>query len=71
MPKVLSHMSCGDEVSGVGRKAREDIQDLNSRTAAFSADGEIDTAANYQLPGLELVGHGQRKTVAGKLIVHR
>jgi hypothetical protein len=36
---------------------QENIQDLNSRTAAFSADGEIDTAATYQLPGLELVGH--------------
>jgi hypothetical protein len=45
--------------------------ELNARPLSLSADG-IDTAAiSYQLPGLELVEHGMRKTVAGKLIVHR
>jgi hypothetical protein len=68
-------MASSVEVSGVESgevEASENIEDLNSRTASFSAE-MIDTTRrlSYQLPGLELVGNGKRKTVAGNLIVHR
>ena len=48
-------------------ESSKSIHDLKSRTdpLLFLRRWEIDTAAMYQLPGLELVEHSQRKIVAG------
>jgi hypothetical protein len=53
-------------------EASENMEDLNSRTVSFSAEMiDMTRRLSYQLPGLELVGNGKRKTVAGNLVVHR
>jgi hypothetical protein len=68
--KVL--LKCVELAEVESSRARtSDIEDLSPRTVSFSAEDRHGGYVTYQLPGLELSGHGKRKTVAGKLIVHR
>lgn len=75
MLKVLSRMSSsGEDVCGVSAEREgENHPNSNSRTDPFSSPQmeDRDRHGGYPAAGLELFGNGKRKTVAGKLTVHR